>query len=414
MGTPRGRLMSQNTAPAPLSRRGPRPLLLHLTLAMLKSSVSIAGLSPSSGAWPGWNPRRNPELARLASASGAPDAFARAVLAATLAEDRALIAGIAAYRRHPWRRTLPDPPAIWREGETRLLDYGGEGPPILFVPSLVNRGHILDLDEGASLLRFLAAAGFHPLLLDWGWPGARERRFTLTDYVAGRLERAIGTLADKPILAGYCMGGLLALAAALRQPNRLRALALLATPWDFHADDPARASALARLLPLMEPAFALGHSLPIDWLQTLFALVDPFGVGAKYRAFAALDPRSPRARRFVALEDWLNDGVPLAEPVARETLAGWYGDNTPQQGAWLVAGLPVDPGALRLPCLVAAPARDRLVPPASARPLATLIPEATLIEPQAGHIGMIAGTSAETVLWRPLLAWLRRVCGGKE
>ena len=396
-------------SPAPLHRRGPRPLLLHLTLAMLKSSASIAGLPLSNGAWPGWNPRRNPDLARLAHASGDPDAFARTVFAATLAEDRALIAGIAAYRRHPWRRTLPDPPAIWSEGETRLLDYGGEGPPLLFIPSLINRGHILDLDEGASLVRFLAAAGFHPLLLDWGWPGERERRFTLTDYIAGRLDRALGAVAEKPILVGYCMGGLLALAAALREPRRLRALALLATPWDFHADNPARAAALARLLPLMEPAFALGHALPIDWLQTLFALVDPYGVGRKYRAFATLDPESTRARRFVALEDWLNDGVPLAAPVAREALGGWYGDNTPARGNWLVAGLPVDPAALRLPTLVAAPTRDRLVPPASARPLATLIPDATLITPQVGHIGMIAGTNAETALWRPMLTWLHGV-----
>ncbi|MGC8523628.1 MAG: alpha/beta fold hydrolase [Acidibrevibacterium sp.] len=403
--------MSHSTmaSPAPLHRRGPRPLLLHLTLAMLRSSASIAGLPLSNGAWPGWNPRRNPDLARLAHASGDPDAFARTVFAATLAEDRALIAGIAAYRRHPWRRTLPDPPAIWSEGETRLLDYGGEGPPLLFIPSLINRGHILDLDEGASLVRFLAAAGFHPLLLDWGWPGERERRFTLTDYIAGRLDRALGAVAEKPILVGYCMGGLLALAAALREPRRLRALALLATPWDFHAVDPARAAALARLLPLMEPAFALGHALPIDWLQTLFALVDPYGVGRKYRAFATLDPESTRARRFVALEDWLNDGVPLAAPVAREALGGWYGDNTPARGNWLVAGLPVDPATLRLPTLVAAPTRDRLVPPASARPLATLVPEATLITPQAGHIGMIAGTNAETVLWRPMLSWLREV-----
>ncbi len=396
-------------SPAPLHRRGPRPLLLHLTLAMLKSSASIAGLPLSNGAWPGWNPRRNPDLARLAHASGDPDAFARTVFAATLAEDRALIAGIAAYRRHPWRRTLPDPPAIWSEGETRLLDYGGEGPPLLFIPSLINRGHILDLDEGASLVRFLAAAGFHPLLLDWGWPGERERRFTLTDYIAGRLDRALGAVAEKPILVGYCMGGLLALAAALREPRRLRALALLATPWDFHADNPARAAALARLLPLMEPAFALGHALPIDWLQTLFALVDPYGVGRKYRAFATLDPDSTRARRFVALEDWLNDGVPLAAPVAREALGGWYGDNTPARGNWLVAGLPVDPATLRLPTLVAAPTRDRLVPPASARPLATLIPDATLITPQVGHIGMIAGTNAETALWRPMLTWLHGV-----
>ena len=90
------------------------------------------------------------------------------------------------------------------------------------------------------MLRWLAAHGVHPYLLDWGWPGEVERSFSLTDYIAGRLERAIAAMPGPVVLAGYCMGGLLALAAALRLPDKVSALALLATPWDFHAADPAR------------------------------------------------------------------------------------------------------------------------------------------------------------------------------
>mgnify|MGYP000379059989 CR=1 FL=1 len=36
--------------------------------------------------------------------------------------------------------------------------------------------------------------GVRPMLLDWGWPGEAERGFTLTDYVAGRLERLLAAL----------------------------------------------------------------------------------------------------------------------------------------------------------------------------------------------------------------------------
>src|SRR5437762_5761256 len=60
-----------------------------------------------------------------------------------------------------------------------------------------------------------------------------------------------------------------------------------------------------------------------------------------------------------------------------------------------IAGRPVDPAVLRVPAFVAAPARDRIVPPESARPLARLIPGAMLHEPAAGHIGMAAGRSAD-------------------
>ena len=404
--------MSERTdAPGPLLRRGPRPLLLHLTLAMLRSSASIAASARSSSAWP-TSSAANAEaaaiaaaLARRAPAAGSPDPFPLFVLREALRQDRALIGGIAAYRRHPWRRDLADPPCRWREGGSRLLDYGGAGPTMLFVPSLINRSYVLDLAPGRSMLRFLAGAGAHPLLLDWGWPGEVERGFSLTDYIAGRLERALVAVGAPVILVGYCMGGLLAVAAAARRAELVRALALVATPWDFYAADRARAGALARLLPLLEPALAFGGALPIDVLQMLFALLDPFGVGAKYRAFGRLRQDGERARLFVALEDWLNDGIPLAAPVARECLSGWYGANTPARLAWRVAGLAVDPAGLAMPSFVAVPARDRIVPPESARPLAKAIAGARLHEPAAGHIGMVAGSTAETALWRPLLQW---------
>jgi poly(3-hydroxyalkanoate) synthetase len=393
---------------APLLRRGPRPLLLHLTLAMLKSSVSLITSPPSRQDW------GNSSVAavRAALRSGnAEAAFPAAVLAETLRQDAALIAGIAAYRRHPWRRDLPDPPAIWTEGGSRLLDYGDgsdDSPTLLFVPSLVNKAYVLDLAASHSMLRWFAARGTRPLLLDWGWPGATERRFTLTDYVAGRLERALIAAAQRGpvVLVGYCMGGMLAVAAALRRPELVRGLALLATPWDFHSDGGVQARQAADCLALLEPAMAFSSTLPVDMLQVLFALLDPWSVADKYRRFARLDPSSARAQRFVALEDWLNDGVPLAAPVARECLAGWYGENAPVRGAWRIAGLPVDPKGLAMAAFVATPGRDRIVPPGSAQALARQLSDAVIHTPPAGHISMVAGAAAESMLWRPLLDWV--------
>jgi polyhydroxyalkanoate synthase len=338
--------------------------------------------------------------------------FSSAVVAETLLQDAALIEGIAAYRRHPWQRTLVDPPSIWSEGSSRLLDYGPAGGlPVLFVPSLINRAYVLDLADGHSMLRWFAGQGVRPLLLDWGWPEEAERRFSLTDYVAGRMERAMTAAARlagaAPVLAGYCMGGTLAVAAAQRRPDLISGLALLAAPWDFHAPEPERAIQAAKTLPLLEPALAFSQALPVDLLQSLFALLDPWGVADKYRGFARLAPDSERARLFVALEDWLNDGIPLAADVARACLGEWYGQNAPARGQWRIAGLPVDPGSIAAPTFVAVPGRDRIVPPESARPLARLIPGAVLHQPAAGHIGMAAGARAEVSLWRPLLNWMR-------
>jgi polyhydroxyalkanoate synthase len=412
----------------PPPRRGPRPLPLHLGLMALRRGVALAALplattpppcAPASMPWnSGW-PRSKPgqaALARIAAGLAAgghpPEAFAAAVRRTLDQADAALLAAISAYRHHPWRRDLPDPPAIWTEGGSRLLDYGtSPGPAVLFVPSLVNRAHVLDLLPEASMLRHLADQGVRPLLLDWGEPGPLERGFSLTDYIAGRLERALCASGGPVVLVGYCMGGLLAMAAAQRRPDRVRALALLAMPWDFWAEGAAQPQAVGALLPGLEPLLAATGALPVDAIQALFAGLDPFSIAAKYRGFAKTDPTGPRARRFVALEDWLNDGVALAAPVARECLAGWYGANTPARGEWRVAGEAVDPGRLRLPSFLAVPARDRIVPPCTALALAGRLPGALVHQAAAGHIGMVAGSGAEAALWRPLLRWIKDTVG---
>jgi polyhydroxyalkanoate synthase subunit PhaC len=393
-------------------RRGPRPLLLHLTLAMLRSNVSRATSPLWSADWQTSSAAILQSIQSAVQDGNHETEFSATVVAETLRQDAALIEGIAAYRRHPWQRTLIDPPSIWSEGGTRLLDYGpAGGRPVLFVPSLINRAYVLDIAEGYSMLRWLSGQGVRPLLLDWGWPEETERRFSLTDYVAGRMERAMtaaaGYAGTPPVLAGYCMGGTLAVAAAQRRPDLIGGLALLAAPWDFHAPDPERALQAAQTLPLLEPALAFSNALPVDLLQSLFALLDPWGVADKYRGFARLSPDSERARLFVALEDWLNDGVPLAAGVARACLSEWYGENAPARGNWRIAGLPVDPAAIATPTFVAVPGRDRIVPPESARILASLIPNAVLHQPAAGHIGMAAGARAEISLWRPLCDRLR-------
>src|SRR5207253_60461 len=66
----------------------------------------------------------------------------------------------------------------------------------------------------------------------------------------------------------------------------------------------------------------------------------------------------------------------------------------------------IAPDSLTLPSLVILPARDRIVPPASAAALAALLPNATRLAPPLGHIGMIAGGGARKAVWQPLAAWL--------
>ncbi len=405
--------------PPPTARVGPRPLPLHLARATGLWSSSLAALPLARNGSLPWSPALKGPAAALAAplAAADPEALAAALAGEATRRLEEMLAGIEAYRRHPYRRTLRDPPALWREGTTRLLDYGARRKdrdaalPALFVPSLINRAYILDLSRRHSLMRDLAGRGVRPLLVDWGVPGEEERGFGLDDYVAGRLEAAldaaVAACGGPVAVVGYCMGGLLALALALRRPRDVRGLALLATPWDFHADNAAIGRLLAAAQAPLDMLLASLGEFPVDLLQTMFTWTEPTLVAGKFRAFARLDPESPHAEDFVALEDWLNDGVPLAAAVARECLVGWYGDNEPARGAWRVAGTAVRPEDLAVPALVVVPGRDRIVPPASAAALADAIPGAERLVPRAGHIGMVVGGAARERLWRPLGAWLR-------
>jgi polyhydroxyalkanoate synthase subunit PhaC len=396
----------------PSVRPGPRPLPMHLLLAVAGTLGSRGALASWKSGSPGLRPP--PGVPHLLDALAAfpADAVDAAVAQAAAARLAAMLDGIERYRRYPWHRDLVDPTPMWTEGGSRLLPFGtGTGVPVLLVPSLVNRSTVLDLDHGSSLVRHLARRGLDPYLLDWGAPGEMERSFTLTHYVAGRLARALGAVRRarpdrRPVVLGYCMGGLLAVALAQIRPGDVAALALLATPWDFHAADAAAARRLGGIADALRPMLQVWGELPVDHIQALFASVDPMQVPRKFAKWGAAPPDPAADRAFVATEDWLNDGVPMAGAVAIECLAGWYGANSPAGGAWCIDGQAVRPDLLPHPALVVVPANDRIVPPASALALARALPGASVRRPRLGHIGMVVGRRAPRAVWAPLARWL--------
>ncbi len=361
-------------------------------------AAEAAGLNPETFAGP-WQSQLDPVR------------FLDALTKESAARMNRFVAGVQAYRNHPHRRALEPLPQVWKRGAAALRSAGGEGPAVLYVPSLVNRGYILDLAADRSLVRASAAQGLGAYLLDWGEPTSAELAFTVTDYMEGVLIPALEEVcarAKGPVrLAGYCMGGTLAAAAAVLRPDLIGGLALLAAPWDFHTgSEAARALMKAMDAPLSMMIEAEGLA-SVDLLQALFASLDPTLTGRKFRGFAGLDPASEEARRFIELEDWLNDGVPLAAPVMTEVLGAWYGGNDLARGLWRVSQTLIDPARITAPTLALIPGQDRIVPPDSARALANAIPGALVRDVPFGHIGMIAGGSAPKRVYGPLIDWLK-------
>lgn len=402
--------------PRPDRSAWPLPLGFHVMTSAMTWNGAVAGLPGFLAGVHINHQSLNEEGKRLRAAlkkSG--PGLLPAVSDAAIDRVRAMLDGVRQYQAHPFARQMTEPPTFHREGSLRLLDYGPgcrdeDAPALVAVPSLINPAHILDLGPGRSLMRHLATTAVRPLLVDWGAPEGAETSFDPGDYVTRRLEPAIQKVAEatgRPVtLLGYCMGGNLALAAAARMPDLVGALVLLATPWDFHAESAVQsrstAAVFAGTLAMMD-----GHeTVPMELMQLFFASLDPTLVDRKFRRFAAIDPASPEAALFVAIEDWNNSGAPLARKVAARCLGDWYAHNLTARGEWQVAGSVIDPAAIHQPALVIAPEADRIVPPASALALADALPNATARRAAGGHVTMIVGKRAQKGLWKPLGDWL--------
>ena len=310
------------------------------------------------------------------------------------------LAGLRAYQEAPREAPPPLMPVAAEAHGAVLRDYGGSGPAVLFVPSLINPPNVLDLSAERSLLRWLAAQGHQVLLLDWGWEAETRRHMSVAAHVDEIVVPLIQGLREPPALVGYCLGGTMALAAAAQVP--LRSLATIAAPWRFSGFPEEARSMLGRLWSQSKPtAEALGV-LPMEALQSAFWSLDPSRTVSKFEAYGEMVPGSPEAQTFVTLEDWANDGPPVSEAAARELFEDFFAKDLPGRGAWQVGGRTVDPGALPCPALNVVSTTDRIVPAASG----TLAGER--LDLSVGHVGMVVGSRAREALWEPLDRWLSR------
>lgn len=318
-----------------------------------------------------------------------------ALLTRACGDDRARLAaalrGVRVYQDHPYRRTLPEMPIVARAGGTTVRDYGGSGPAALFVPSPINPPTVLDLMAGNSLLRWLSGEGLQVLLLDWGEADDDWRAAGLDTLVA-RLATLTAACAPAAV-AGYCLGGTLALAVPAPR------IALLATPWHFDGYSVAQRERIARHAAATRDLSAEFNAYPVELLQPGFWALDREAVVDKFVRLAGLDPADPRAAAFVALEDWTNEGTPLPLRAARELFDDLFAADLSGRGAWQPGGRTVAPPDVPVLNIVAR--RDRLVPPASA------LRAGTRLDLDAGHVGMIVGSRAREQLWEPLAQFLR-------
>lgn len=318
-----------------------------------------------------------------------------------------LIEGIRKYQAHSWKRDAPALETVWQAETSRLFFCPAAGMKrgnLFVVPSMINGSEILDLLPGWSYVRWMAGQGYDVFLLDWGVP-VDDPGLQDIDGVCGRILGAARFVRDrggKPVKAlGYCMGGTLLLGAAAQEPALFSDLVALSAPWDFHAGD---VRMLAQVMTGAASAMQLlekNPGLPVDWIQSVFARVNPALAMSKFSNFLEMAEGSFEQKIFIAVEDWLNGGQDLPAGVARVCIMDWYGRNIPAKGGWVDLSLLQNHRVL-----IVAAGKDILVPPESASAAMQQIPRADLLQPPCGHISLMAGRKAPEMVWRPVLDWL--------
>jgi polyhydroxyalkanoate synthase len=317
-------------------------------------------------------------------------------------------AGVTRYGNAVRPYVRPEYSLLRRVGRVSLRDAGGNGSPVVLIPSMVNRGYILDLCPGYSLVEALRMQGHHVLLIDWGDP---TLPLTLDAIITEHLEPLLQYAATHfgPVAVfGYCMGGLLALAAGVRLGHLIvNKLAIAAMPWDFSVT--TSASHMQQGRAILEPWVHSQNLIPPHILAHYFWILDPWSPIRRIITYGQeTDPQ--RLIHLTALEDWLADGLALDAPIAREMLFDWYADNLPLKGEWKVDGRPITPDQLKVPLWVAITQNDLLVPTACSLPFVGQVRGSIQIHmAQTGHVGLVCGRKAKENLYTPLGNWLKQI-----
>jgi len=333
-----------------------------------------------------------------------------------------IINSLGKWQNHPHRRPQSEPPVIWRRGSSRLLDYGNNNnanhPAVLVIPSMINQPYILDLSPDISLLKGLCAQGLHPYLLDWGSPGNVEFDFDINHYIVDRALPALNHITrkngQKVGILGYCMGGTIA-AAMAQIDHKITSLVTLAAPWDFGCATGnlkylIETASIENGLHLENTVTYLSRvfgAVPVEFFQFLFASIDTGQFAKKFRKFSAMSYASSEAKRFVDIEDWLADGVPMAGPAATDLLVNWHVKNAIIEGHWQVKNIQIDAKKIKVPGFIICGKSDKIAPPASTMALAERMPNAQTLRPGTGHVGMVTGSEFGSNILPPISDFLK-------
>jgi polyhydroxyalkanoate synthase len=284
-----------------------------------------------------------------------------------------------------------------------------DGPPVLLVPSLINRWYVLDLRPGASLVEVLVDQGFETYCIDWGIP-EDEDRFLEWSEVLARLRRMVSRTkrhadTDQLGMLGYCMGGTLCAIHMALHPDSVDSYVSLTAPIDF--DEAGKLGRMVDERWFDAESIADAGNVHPRQMQSGFVALDPTAQISKWVHLFDRMPDRQFLDAFRALETWVNDNVPFPASAYETYISELYQQNQLLHGDHHVRGRRVDLSQITSPLLTLAASADHICPPRSARALNDVVgSEHTEYEiVSGGHVGALVGSKGPRQLYPRISEW---------
>jgi len=307
---------------------------------------------------------------------------------------------------------------IWSRGRASLMHYtaGADAgrPAILLVPSLINRSYIWDLRHGDSFVEHLLGAGYDVLCLDWGLPDARDAHNTMStyidDYMMAAVAAATRRCASVPIVIGHCFGSLIAVLWAASTEQQPPALITLAAPTNW--DEVGPLSWITRQ-GRIEPEDVLDETgnVPPAAMLAAFRMIRPLGDAVTYVTLVDRLHDREATQAIWALTVWARGHIPFPGATFVEMIRKLSRENSLTTGKVAFGGRIRELSSITAPFLNIYGSKDHVAPPESVKPLTGLVGsrKAEQRELNAGHIGLLVGSTMRAKTMPTVIGWLDEV-----
>lgn len=271
---------------------------------------------------------------------------------------------------------------IFRKGETiattpgsvvfqnhlfQLIQYDPATPtvhaePLVYVPPLVNRYYMIDLQPQSSLVKWLTDQGRTVFVISWINPGYAQRHCGVEDYVRNGIVEAIGaaregTGAKGVDLFSFCLGGTLvavtlAYLAAKNRASEVNSATLIGSMVDFADMRDWSAFVHESHLDALDSHLEKQGYIESTELQQLFSAVRANDlIWSSVVNHYLLDKDAPPSDLLY----WFEDGARIPQAFLTSYNRGLlHGNKLTQAGGFAVDGVPIDLGQIKTPVMLIA------------------------------------------------------------